>query len=309
MRIAQFFLIACVMVAAEGNAPAQEYEIKLDRLEKVGNKYKVSLKGATTFHIVLIKGKKPLPPGLLKLTQAKPVTVISIELDAAVEVLRVDAAGRVLKKALTVERFEVYDFDDEFELDLTAGKVIIAETVEGATQFRLNRTRIKEHESQILGMVVTTYTGRGFQDANFGNNRRRKVSDTWPVRIDDVLAKGLFRNVQPDDLVVDKAKLEGNVKLVSVEQSAGIHFLRIDAQMRGIDCLVGDLSDDNVAIEKTGVEFSFSGWYPTDQTMRCLSSVQSRRCSVLMRSPKYDYFMKHSIEETVERKIGSNLKN
>ena len=99
------------------------------------------------------------------------------------------------------------------------------------------------------------------------------------------------------------------MKLVSVEQTAGINCLRIDAQMRGIDCLVGDWSDQNMTIEKTAVEFVFSGRYPTDEMARCLSSVQSRRWSVLLGIPKQDYFMKHSVAETVSRKIVANFKN
>ena len=130
------------------------------------------------------------------------------------------------------------------------------------------------------------------------------------MRIDDALAKSLLRNVQPDDFVLDKEKLAGNVKLVSVEQTAGIKCLRIDAEVRGLDCLVGDLSDEDViTIEKTDVEFSFSGRYPTDQMTRCLSSVQSQRCTVLYKSPEQDFSIKHCVEATVNRRIVNNLKN
>jgi hypothetical protein len=66
MRTAQFFLFACALLTAEGNASAQEYQIQLDRPEKVGNEYKVSLKSVTTLHIVPVKGKKPLLPDFLK---------------------------------------------------------------------------------------------------------------------------------------------------------------------------------------------------------------------------------------------------
>jgi hypothetical protein len=307
MRTAQLLLFACAVMTAEGNSLAREHEIKLNRPEKVGNNYRVSLRGTTTVHMVPVKGKQPLPPHYLKLALAKPSIVCSIELDATVKILKVDTAGHVLKKALTVECWKVEEGDDEFELDLT-GKVIIAETVKGATQLKIDATRIKEYESDILRIVVATYTGGGFQDANFGSQQRRKVRETWPVKIDDALVTGLLTGLSPDRFRLNAKKLAGTVQLVSVECNAGSECLRVDVTIRGSDCLDGPLRRDGMLITKTEVESSFTGQYPMDRKGRCAHSIESRRWTIVSRNLE-GVSIKQSVEESVDRKIVTNLKN
>ena len=141
-------IMMCVLVALHGRAPAQEYEIKLDRPEETGNRYSVSLKGTRKGWMAFQKREgRPLPPYCRGRRQLG--VDAAIELDAAVEVMRVDERRHVYKKALSVRRWRLKGAENAFGLDPTS-KLISAKTVNGKAKFRLDGERLGTDEYEVL---------------------------------------------------------------------------------------------------------------------------------------------------------------
>ncbi|MEX0701063.1 MAG: hypothetical protein WD069_03120 [Planctomycetales bacterium] len=289
--------------ATQLTASADQYEIRLDRPERVGNKYAVSLRAETRGVIRPVAGERPLPESLKSLEKTPWQTGLELELDASVEVLKVDGAGRVLKQALTVERWLLDDQDNGEGFD-PQSKVIVAETIDGETRFTLDGRPVGEYYSEILRIVVATHTGGRTLDATYGTTKRRKIGESWTMKADaDFIERLVGKDRLPSGISLSDVGPSATVKLTKMERNGAAGF-QVDSSFHRTGIFAGGPPvEEGASIERSELKHSFSGRYPLDPAARCLRQVESRRWEIVTKFPGQDYLMLQGVEQVVTRKF------
>ncbi|MEX0716968.1 MAG: hypothetical protein WD066_10285 [Planctomycetaceae bacterium] len=281
------------------------FAIELVRPERAGNVFEVSLRAERK---IGYRGGPRADDSIEKAKNARVQTRSQlIELDAHVEVLKVDSEGRVLKQALTVTRWKFDDDDDgDLEFDLLR-KMLIAETIDGETQFSIDGEPVNEYHCELLRMIVTTYRGGGSVDAEFGSRQRRKVGETWPVHLDDE-AKAAFGRSLPTEASWQKALPAGTAKLTKVATVANVPCLFLDVEFEcsnspALRELFSDSGDENVPVEHTELTYSFSGQYPVDSARHCARQRETCRFMAITTTTDESYWVQQVVEDTVTREF------
>lgn len=253
----------------------REFAIELVRPERVGNTFDASFRAEMRFS--LRGGLQPKDVERAKTEEL--ATGLLMEMDARVEILKVDGEGRVLKQALTVTQWNFDDNDDGPEFDLRR-KVLIAETIGGETQFSIDGEPVNENHCELLRMIVTTYRGGKTIDDEFGSKPRRRIDDTWTATLDHSGDKPTFGRSLPGAVPLKKVLSSGVARLTRIDKSGDVPCLVLEAEFNCSNCPAwNDVSDDvlekNVVVEDVEFAHSFSGHYPVDRAERCRKQRES----------------------------------
>ena len=248
------------------------YWIKLARPEKVGTRYIVSKKGSSEQSTrVSSQGK------LLRETRRK----MTVELDATVEILKVNQDGRSLKKKLTVIRCELTEMGQSKPL-LAKGKVIVAETANGRTRLSLDGGVMPEATRKALDIIITTYSGGPADDEIFGSDKPRRVGERWQLN-----AEAAVRDAATRDVTIQKADIEGTVTLTGVEKHASRRCLRLSARMKIRDFGLKKLQlPPGVLIEQADARATYGGLLPLDPKAPRLQSSHTMKFDMVMKGTR-----------------------
>lgn len=245
-------LVALGLAAAP--VTAKDYEIKLDRPAKVGERHRTWIRLTKKESMTLSKD------GNVLMQKDKTETTT---MQGVVEVQKVDNVGEVLKVQLVVEKFVNAK---GVEL-LKKGQVVIAETIEKKTAYRLTDGMLTDDvKKRLAGLLKTKSEESISDDKAFGTKGRKKVGDSW--KIDSSFA-GKSIKIAPKNI-------SGSVKLEAVEKFESHECLRISVKMKltelpGFDQLAKQ------GLEKKSLDSAMHmvSLFPTDQKTTSLKSKMS----------------------------------
>lgn len=248
---------------------AQEYEIRLNRPTKVGDKYRLSTTGHDVTRMVVLVGNTPVQQQLEDL---------SVELVSSITVLEINPRGEILKFALDIEKC-VIKLGGIPQPLLPPGSVVIGVGEGNRTVFKMNEAPVDSMAARVLDMVAPFAASDVNDDDIFGTRDRKQVGDTWDINA-EVAAKSFKRIL---NLSTDKEDVKGASTLDAVVKGGNDEYLVISAWLT-----VGRLSvplPDGIAIQNGQLKGEFSGRFPTNQALQ--SPVQSMKLAA--------WFRRHSI--------------
>jgi hypothetical protein len=249
-------LIAALCCALVATTSAQDYEIKLSRTVKVGDRYGVVATGTTEQHMTMTVAGQPAPPR---------DQVMSASLAAKAEVLTATAGGREAKSSFTISKF-TRTSGAQTDEPLPAGTVVVAERVGTKTEFKVGDAPVSPELAKVLGLLINLESDQGANDdVVFGTKARQKVGDSWPIDTAAAAADAAAKA----GLKIDPANITGSATLAEVQKEG----LKVAGTMQMKD--VGIPLPPGMAVTTSAFSAKFSGVFPLDASKRAVNSAMS----------------------------------
>ena len=273
IRIPNFALvglaISVLTVISASPTHAEDHEIRLTRPMKNGDKYWLMAKGERVDLSVMTKEGQVVREDEL---------TIRIELQAILEILEVDQAGRPLKEVLGIQYF-VYGLGGELTDAMATGAKIYAETVGFKTVFSLAEGRLPALAEAALDMVISTYRGDvPDEDLIFGTVKYQQIGNSWPVN-----AEAFSYSMRSSGVEVNRETLEGGITLEGVEKLRDYECLRVNARVKVGDFVMTDLPP-GVEFLEGQAEIAVSGLFPTDLGLPKLQDTTSVKMKMVLKN-------------------------
>jgi hypothetical protein len=261
--------VAIAVLSTTAAAETQNLDIRLTRAMKKGDKYWLVAKGERADNSVMSRDGQVLREDEL---------TIRIELQAIMEILEVDDAGRPLKEVLNVQYF-VYGLGGELTEAMATGAKIYAETVGFETVFSLAEGPMPALAKAALDIVVSTYRGDvPDEDLIFGTVKYQQVGNSWPVN-----AEAFSYAMRSSGVQVDREALEGTTTLVGIEKLREYEGLRIEASVKVPEFVMTDLPP-GVEFKDGSAEISVSGLFPSDLSLPKLHDRTSVQMEMVLKN-------------------------
>ena len=248
-----------VVASAASPVRAQDYEIKLVRPPKVGQKYTMTVEGAMVRAITIkVEGQE----------DRRRNEGYGVRLEGTVEVLAVNADGEESKAACTVTKCVRIVKEGEQEL-IPAGRVVTAEGDKTDTNFTVDQGELTDETKEALRLVFRMGEEDGFNDDKiYGTTTRQAVGGMWQID-----AKAASEEAKADEVIFDPADVSGSLTLEKVEQVDGVECLRIAGPIE-IKKLTAE-PPQNMTFESGSLKGRYSGLFPVDTTVGVLGETQS----------------------------------
>ncbi len=260
---------ALTIVSTVGAAETQDLDIRLTRPMKQGDKYWLMAKGERADFSVMTREGRVVREDEL---------TIRIELQAIMEVLEVDDAGRPLKEVLNIQYF-VYGLGGELTEAMATGSKIYAETVGFDTVFSLAEGPMPALARAALEIVISTYRGDvPDEDLIFGTVKYQQVGNSWPVN-----AEAFSYAMRSSGVDVNQQTLQGTARLVGIEKLQDYECLRVEAQVEVPDFVMTDLPP-GVEFKDGRAEIAVSGLFPTDLGLPKLQDKTSVKMEMVLKN-------------------------
>jgi hypothetical protein len=242
-------------------ASAQEYEIKMTRAQKVGDKYDVTAKSvSSTKAKITVDGKVEEKSQDVAIDLAGEVTVVQVDAktkDQSRIKMKVKSANLVQGTAAAEPFLKA---GDEVEVWHEGKEKVV--TVNG-------NTADEELSSYLEPILSVHQDGDPSDDDVYGSKEKKKVGDTWPIN-KELLAKEIAASGMP--LLADG--IAGLTKLVSVGKKDGVDCMKVEADITvklNIPPPVPGLK-----VSKGEVNVKQSGNFPIDTTKDPLDMALTR---------------------------------
>jgi len=219
---------------------AQEYVVKFERPAKVGEKYSLSASGGMSIKSTVVEDQQ--------VVESETVGY-QVQFAAIVEVLEVDAKGREVKHAFTVEKFTKIEGSGLTEL-VPPGSVIIADS-NRETPYSLQDGLLSEQAQEALDVVIgVVEPGDPSDDEFFGTTETKQVGESWAVN-HTLIAKVL----QLGGVSVKPENISGVAKIAGLEEIGGIEYLDIRAAIEA------EFPDNTI------LRFGIQEYFPVDSSI------------------------------------------
>lgn len=259
--------IAPLVLFAVTAASAQDYEIKLVRPPKVGQKYTMTVEGAMVRTATLKVAGQPA---------GKQDTGYGVVLAGTVEVLAVNADGEEGKAACTVTKCVRVTPEGEAEL-VPAGRVVTAEGGKEDTTFTLDQGELSDEAKEALELVFRMGEEDGFNDDKiYGTAERQPVGGSWPVN-----AQAASDEAKADDFLFEPADISASLKVEKVEKVGDVECLRIGGQTE-IRKFTAEAPPE-MTFEAGSLKAKYSGLFPVDTSVGVLAETMSVTHAVTFR--------------------------
>lgn len=249
-------LLAALFCGLLATATAQDYEIKLVRTVKVGDKYGVVATGTAEQHVTMTVSGQPAPPR---------DQVMSASLTAKAEVLAVTAGGREAKSRFTITKL-TRTSGPQTDEPLPAGTVVVAERTGTKTEFKVGDAPVAPEVGKVLGLLISLESDQGANDdVVFGSKARRKVGDSWPIDSSAAAADAATKG----GMKIDPANITGTTTLAEAQKDG----LKITAAMTMKE--VGIPLPPGMTVTASAFTADFSGIFPVDTSKRAVHNAFS----------------------------------
>lgn len=248
-----------LLLVYTASAQTPDYEIKLVRPPKIGQKYNLAIDGAMTRHVTFTAGeeKKATDDGF------------GVHLEGLVTVVEVNKDGEEAKATCKVTKFTRFTPGGETEL-LPAGRVITATGGKSDTSYALdNKDELTDDVKEALDLVLPMGEDDGYNDDRiYGTKKRQHVGDSWPLD-----AKASSDEAKDDDVHFDPKDCTGSLKLEKLETIDGVECLLI-AGSTEIKQLTTK-APEKMTFDKGSLKAKYSGTYPVDTSIGTLAETMS----------------------------------
>jgi len=272
-------VLAVMLSWVASTATAQEYEIRLHRPLKVGQKYGVS----TTAHLsrsMTITAEKGLFGGQNE--------EFSVELECVVTVLEIDDKGRETKVSMAISK--CVKIKGENKKDLVPKDAVVVASQKGRKEqvFTIGEEPLGAEAQEALGSVVSLSKGGATDDEILGTKDRKKVGDRWNIN-----AAAAAKNLETEMPGIQEKNITGTTTLEGVVKVGGIECLKIAAEMTieipPIEGEVAAAMPEGLKVSKSTVEMRCVGVFPVDASMdRLEESIDEKVTLITELSPDPD---------------------
>jgi len=248
--------ICILLVLACSTVFAQDYEIRLHRPQKAGDRYELTASGSMTEQMVL-SGKQQV----IRENRSS----LSCELSGVVTVLETDAMMRDKTIRLVVSRCVLSGDGKSYENEVLAkGTEVIARLDKKRETFLIDDKPASPEVEKVLGLFFFPHTSEVTDDDVFGTRERKKVGDSWPVN-----SSVAARDLEDEGMRVKAENVKGSTTLEKVVDVDGIKCLHLSGNMEltGMDFPL----PPGFTVEFSDMSAVLSGDFPVDTSIAPLS--------------------------------------
>lgn len=245
-------LSICTLACAQ-----QDYEIKLNRPSKAGDRHRVKANVSQTGRTVVHIGSERTPPR---------TDEIKIELEAVATVLTVSESGQPTQ--ISYEVAKCTKTEEGQTADLVApGKVIIASDADGDEGLKFKDGTMSDEVRSRLALLINGLEDSEDEDESFGTTERKKVGDTWPAN-----SEAMAREIAEHSEGAKPSAIKGKSRLESVSNVQGVPCLQIVSSItiRGL-MPGGDDLPPGLKVQNSILRVEMTGMYPVDVNRSVLS--------------------------------------
>lgn len=216
-------LLGCVVLPlvrspAVALATPKEYEVRLHRPDKVGDRFDVKCEAATIRGTTVVVGEE---------RREQPGEAFGIKLVGTVEVLATTPKGKATRISVVVRKCVRVAGDAEKEL-VAPGKTILAEVKGKETAFSLKYGTLPPEAQPALELAfrLSDKDDRGNDDLLFGTAKKQRVGGTWPAS-----AEQAVKEFALEDVGVAKEDVSGGTTLDGVTTINGVECLKLSGEL------------------------------------------------------------------------------
>ena len=249
-------LIFGIALLAGSPVFAQDYEIRLTRPDKVGEKSEVIVSGEMSEQMTMTSQGKIL--------QEKKSS-LSATFQGTTTVLKVDDLQRATELKLLVSKcHKKMDGNDTEEEVLAKGTQVVVRRRDSKTEFLIDGKVVPKDVAEVLGLFFSLPHSKVTDDDIFGTKERKKVGDSWAMNSKLAAKDSALQGVK-----VDVENITGSTKIEEVVVVGGKKCLRLSGKME-ISKFAPPLPA-GMAVEKSKMSVSASGVFPVDTSIGALS--------------------------------------
>lgn len=249
-------LIFGIALLAGSPVFAQDYEIRLTRPDKVGEKSEVIISGEMSEQMTMTSQGKIL--------QEKKSS-LSATFQGTTTVLKVDDLQRATELKLLVSKcHKKMDGNAAEEEVLAKGTQIVVRRRDSDMEFLIDGKVVSKDIAKVLGLFFSLPRSQVTDDDIFGTKERKKVGDSWAVNSKLAAKDGASAGIK-----VDAENITGSTKIEEVVVVSGKKCLRLSGKMELSN--VAPPLPAGMAVEKSNMSVSFSGVFPVDTSIGRLS--------------------------------------
>ena len=281
----------CCGTLLTASTMAQEFTIRLTRPAVSGPRSRLSAEAARWRRVVTKKDGE-----VVRDQQTKK----SVELDAEVTVMRLNAKGRVSQKLLLIESFVQTEGENRREL-LAKGDVLIVSKLDGRPTFRLKGSVLTPSATKALVLIFGSKSRAADDDELFGSRQRRKVGDSWPIN-----AESVARSLKSEGIEVKSEQVSGQMQLARRLKYADVDSLHIGGRMKLAKVAFADAVLPGYELVSSRAEGTFSGVFPINLAQGKLYDAKTLVVNFVMRG-KTGIAASHEITVRMEKKSQSKI--
>ncbi|MGB2938275.1 MAG: hypothetical protein WBD05_08805 [Phycisphaerae bacterium] len=243
-------------------AVAQNYEIRLHRPVKVGQKYRMAASGRAMQEMTRTAGGRVV----MNRTDA-----YSVEFEALATVLETDKNGRPAKLSLTVAKCDKVQGDATKSLVPKEAVIVASVPENGGQVFEIDGVPVGQKVHEALSLVITLSSGGATDDEVLGTEERKKVGDRWNVN-----AARLIEDLKKDGIVSRQEDIKGTVTLEQVIKVGETECLKIGGEMT-----INNFKPPGIKADEATLEMRFSGAFPLDTSLGRLEESTKQTLTLL----------------------------
>lgn len=249
-------LICAVAVLAGSPVLAQDYEIRLTRPAKVGQKYEVTMSAEKSEQMTIsLEGR----------VVQETKSYLSATLEGTFTILKVDKLQQESEVRLLVSKFRKKTGKNAIEEEvLPKGTQVVARRRDSKKEFLVNGKVAGKDIAKVLDLFFSLKDSRVTDDDILGTKDRKKMGDRWTVH-----SMKAAEDLASEGLKVDAKNIKGSSKIEKLVLVRGTKCLLISGKM-ALDMIAPPLPA-GLAVEKSSLSLSFSGEFPVDISIRRLS--------------------------------------
>jgi len=232
------------------SALAQDYEIRLHRPDKVGQKYRQSATGSEKLTLVVSLD------GEVVERKSEDMTV---EFESEVTVLQVDKDGQATKESHSVIKCEVVR-NGAREALLAPGLILTATADDNETKFEAQGGRVAPEVAEALQLVISIEKDAGNDDDAIGTRERKKIGESWHVN-----PEAVAQDLRRQKVEVTKQSVSGTVTLAGLVKVGGIDCLDVRGTMTLKD--IRPPLEEGFRVDNSDARITFSMKPPVDLTI------------------------------------------
>jgi hypothetical protein len=253
-------LLCAVLLFTASRVIAQDYEIRLTRDAKAGEKYELTVSASVSKQMTMSSQGQVLQ---------KNASSITAKLEGTVTVLEIDEMKREIKLSLLVSRCLASANGSAEEREaLAKGTQVVAQMRDGRKEFLIDGNAVSKDISEMLGMLISLPISQATDDDIFGTKEHRKVGDSWAVNS----VKGAV-DLYSKGMKVGAEDIKGSTKLEKLIVAGGTNCLQISSRMGMIN--ITPPLPRGLTVTKSNVSATFSGEFPVDVSIRPLSETMT----------------------------------
>ncbi len=198
-------------------ALAQDYEIRLTRPDKVGERFRATVSARTVRKMAMSVGGRVV---------RKESEAFTLDLEGDVTILAIDKRERASKASCKIIKLDRVEGEERKEL-LPKGTVVVTAIEEGKQVFRIGEHKVDESIESALSSLVELRRGDVTVDEAFGTPDRKKVGDSWPINREKTA-----QEFAAHDMPVAAERLQGKTTLEKVVKVGDAECLQISRDIR-----------------------------------------------------------------------------